>query len=187
MPFVVSFSNSGDSSFNNERQSKDGDNGSEDSEPRKLNESHESGDNGGFGGANELNESTTTTTTATTIRTAASEAAAATSPKPANEERPFPRIQIKSPSKLAQEFNEKQKQSDIASMMSASNESNRTNNNKSSVDLNTTPLYDEPTENRSYSLKETPTLHSFDSQNHEPISSMDNNAIVAEITDNREH
>lgn len=99
------------------------------------------------------------------------------------EERPFPRIQIKSPSKLAQEFSEKQKQSDVQT----SNESNRTNNNKSSVDLNTTPLYDEPTENRSYSMKEA---HSFETQNHEPtISSTDTNTmvVVAEATENSEH
>lgn len=161
----------------------------DDSEPRKLNESHESGDdhsgnhgNDGSGGvgANETNESTTTTITTSTTTTMTN------TPKPANEERALPRIQIKSPSKLAQEFSEKQKQSD---MLSASNETNRTNNNKSSVDLNTTPLYDEPTENRSYSLKETPTSHSFDSQNHETLSSTDTNAVVAEsiITDNCEH
>lgn len=140
----------------------------EDSEPRKLNESHESrGDHSGNGGgANETNDLTANT------------------PKPANEERALPRIQIKSPSKLAQEFNEKQKQSDL---MSTSNETNRTNNNKSSVDLNTTPLYDEPTENRSYSLKETTSSHSFDSQSHEALSSTDTNAVVAEIADNCEH
>lgn len=145
----------------------------DDSEPRKQKESHESGGdhsgNGGSGGANETNESTITTNT----------------PKPANEERTLPRIQIKSPSKLAQEFNEKQKQTDMLS--TAANETNRTNNNKSSVDLNTTPLYDEPTENRSYTLKETPSSHSFDSQNHEALSSTDTNAVVAEITDNCEH
>lgn len=86
------------------------------------------------------------------------------------EERPFPRIQIKSPSKLAQEFHEKQKQSDAndAAAASASAENNRTNNNKPSVDLNTTPLYDEPAEDRSsYSSKEAPSSHSFAPENHE--------------------
>lgn len=87
------------------------------------------------------------------------------------EERPFPRIQIKSPSKLAQEFQEKQKQSDAndaAASAASINENNRTNNNKSSVDMNTTPLYDEPAEDRSsYPSKEAPSSHSFASENHE--------------------
>lgn len=165
----VSFSNFGDNSFSNEKQSKDGDNESADSEPRKLNESHDSGDQSGSGSANEPNESV-----------------AVASNKTLNEERTLPRIQIKSPSKLAQEFSEKQKQQ--SDMMSSSNESNRTNNNKSSVDLNTTPLYDEPTENPPYSIKEPPSSHSFDSQNHEAFSSSDTNAVnAAEVTDNCEH
>lgn len=153
-------------------KSKDGDNESIDLESRNLNESHESGDNGGNGGIADINESSSTITTASMT----------TPTRPAaNEERSLPRIQIKSPSKLAQEFNEKQKQSETAS-----NESNRTNNNKSSVDLNTTPLYDEPTE-RPYSLKETPSSHSFDTQNHEQLLNTDTNVIIAEITDNCEH
>lgn len=177
--FCVSYSNFGDS---NEKQSKDGDNESADSEPRNLNESHESGDNGGNIGAVESNESSAAEAVAVAAAAAVT-VTPATTTRTANEERSFPRIQIKSPSKLAQEFNEKQKQSETAS-----NESNRTNNNKSSVDLNTTPLYDEPTE-RPYSLKETtPSSHSFDTQNHETLSTTNTNAVIAEITtDNCEH
>lgn len=101
------------------------------------------------------------------------------------EEKAFPRIQIKSPSKLAQEFCEKQKQSSTdaestaQSTISSNNDSNRTNNIKSAIDLNTTPLYDEPAENRSYSVKENPnhndvnqtTSHSFDIANSNPTLS----------------
>lgn len=139
------------------------------SDGRKQNESMHDQSGGGGGASENTNETT---------------------PKPANEDRPFPRIQIKSPSKLAQEFSEKQKSEAAAAAVaeSASNESNRTNNNKSSVDLNTTPLYDEPTENRPYSLKEAPSSHSFDSQqNHEPLLSTDTVAVVAEVTENCEH
>lgn len=168
--FHFSFGNSNEQ--NNEKQSKDGEMDGGESEGRKQSESHEQ--SSGDTGANDTNEPTTQ--------------------KPANEERLFPRIQIKSPSKLAQEFNEKQKQSEAAAAVataaeSTSNESNRTNNNKSSVDLNTTPLYDEPTETRSYSSKEAPSSQSFDSQqNHEPPSSTDTVAVVAEVTtENSEH
>lgn len=107
--------------------------------------------------------------------------------KPIQEERQFPRIQIKSPSKLAQEFNEKQKQSDaaaanVASASATSINENRTNNNKSSIDLNTTPLYDEPAEDRSYSLKEAPSSHSFASENHEtPLSNTDTVSTAAMV------
>lgn len=55
------------------------------------------------------------------------------------EEKSFPRIQIKTPSKLAQEFSEKQKQLD---------DQNRTNSAKPASDINTTPLYDEPNDCR---------------------------------------
>lgn len=173
---LFSFSNFGDGSFNNDKQNDSG-----------VNElSHNEGDHSVSGDAiNETNESTASTAATTT--TAAETASADTTPTPkaANEERAFPRIQIKSPSKLAQEFSEKQKQTDL--MTTSSNEINRTNNNKTSVDLNTTPLYDEPAENRSYSLKEpTPSSHSFDTQqqNHDALASTtDTNTIVTE-TDN---
>lgn len=105
-------------------------------------------------------------------------------PLQSNEDRPFPRIQIKSPSKLAQEYSEKQKQQSEMMTESATNEPNRTNNNKSSLDLNTTPLYDEPTENRPYSLKETaPPSHTFDTQNHETSA----DTATADATENCEH
>lgn len=81
----------------------------------------------------------------------------------------FPRIQIKSPSKLSQDFNEKQ--ADDANISSAMYDSNRTNNNKTSLDLNTTPLYDEPAEDRSYSAKTDPSaLHQTDSENNVSLS-----------------
>lgn len=79
----------------------------------------------------------------------------------------FPRIQIKSPSKMSQDFNEKRV--DGATISSAMYDSNRTNNNKTSVDLNTTPLYDEPAEDRSYSAKTNPNntsaSHQSDTEN----------------------
>lgn len=60
------------------------------------------------------------------------------------EERPFPRIQIKTPSKLAQEYCEQQKQLD---------DQNRTNSGaKPTADVNTTPLYDEPVDSRQPSV-----------------------------------
>lgn len=84
----------------------------------------------------------------------------------------FPRIQIKSPSKLSQDFNEKQ--ADDATISSAMYDSNRTNNNKTSVDLNTTPLYDEPAEDRSYSAKTNPNntsvSHQSDTENNVSLS-----------------
>lgn len=56
------------------------------------------------------------------------------------DEKPFPRIQIKTPSKLAQEYSEKQKQLD---------DQNRTNSDaRPTTDVNTTPLYDEPVDSR---------------------------------------
>lgn len=66
----------------------------------------------------------------------------------------FSRIQIKSPSKMSQDYNEKQ--AEAATISSAMYDSNRTNNNRTSIDLNTTPLYDEPAEDRSYSAKTNP-------------------------------
>lgn len=84
----------------------------------------------------------------------------------------FPRIQIKSPSKLSQDFNERQ--TDDATISSAMYDSNRTNNNKTSVDLNTTPLYDEPAEDRSYSARTNPNntsaSHQIETENNVSLS-----------------
>lgn len=136
----------------------------------KHNESHDMNDDHGpsCGGADDGGKNDATGDVDMTNRT--DEPSTKSAPQ---EERPFPRIQIKSPSKLAQEFHEKQKQSDAndaaaAASAASINENNRTNNNKSSVDMNTTPLYDEPAEDRSsYSSKEAPSSHSFASENHE--------------------
>lgn len=202
LPRFHSLSNFGDNSLNNEKQSKDGgEMDRSDMDMDRHNESHDMNDdhgasygsdggNGGgvAGGKNDTSIGGGGGGADTSNRTDESPA------KLTQEERPFPRIQIKSPSKLAQEFNEKQKQSDAndaaaaaavaASAASSINENNRTNNNKSSVDMNTTPLYDEPTEDRSYSLKEAPTSHSFASENHETsLSHTDTMSTAAPTTD----
>lgn len=84
----------------------------------------------------------------------------------------FQRIQIKLPSQLTEDFNEKQ--ADDATISAAMYDSNRTNNNKTSVDLNTTPLYDEPAEDRSYSAKTNPNntsaSHQSDTENNVSLS-----------------
>lgn len=163
-----SSSNFGENSLNNEKQSKDGEMDRVDGDMEKQNESHDINDDhgsegdrriscggGGDGGKNDsaVNMDITSRTDELPVKSAT------------QQERPFPRIQIKSPSKLAQEFHEKQKQSDTNDAATAEN--NRTNNNKLSVDMNTTPLYDEPAEDRSsYSSKEAPSSHSFASENH---------------------
>lgn len=151
----ISFSNFADNSFNSEKQSKDeDDNNASESDTRKLSESLDN--NGGSSGIDESNETPTKSTS---------------NPNKNDErERTLPRIQIKSPSKLAQEFNDKQKQSDT---MLASNDSNRTND-KAMSDSNTTPLYDEPTENRSYSINDTTSTnqsHTFNTEISSSISS----------------
>lgn len=178
-----SLSNFGDNSLNNEKQSKDGESDRGDADMDKHNESHDMNDGHGASRGDGKNDATGDADS--THRTDESPAKST-----AQEERPFPRIQIKSPSKLAQEFNEKQKQSDAndaaaaaAAAASSTNENNRTNNNKSSVDLNTTPLYDEPAEDRSsYSVKEAPASHSFASENHETPTQSNTDTVSTAAT-----
>lgn len=180
-----SSSNFGDNSLNNEKQSKDGDMDRGEADMDKHNESHDMNDDHGSscgGGGDDVGKNDASGDVDMPNRTEESPAKLAP-----QEERPFPRIQIKSPSKLAQEFHEKQKQSDANDVAAASaastNENNRTNNNKSSVDLNTTPLYDEPAEDRSsYSLKEAPSSHSFASENHETSTQSNTDTVSSAAT-----
>lgn len=66
----------------------------------------------------------------------------------------LPRISIKSPSKLVESFDMRNDETSSNQNMSAGSgqtDANRTNNE---TDVNTTPLYDEPVEDRSHAAKE---------------------------------